>query len=344
MEMSSSHPSPEPSFSKFRDEAEEQERWIDGLISHPRNAWDLPIWSDDLEDPELQKNLRIFGRLVAGAIGLCKRAGLREPTPAEAAPLAARIGELQRRIVLPRDKPLTLSLLLGHRFALEQLLVELGDLTYLRTRAAELYMEPPGTIVTWAELYGKKPPPLFIDGSDHTDTKDPINTTRAMVGQLLAAKEAQDLPIRARRDMKTRVLVGSVLPVVFVAAVLFASVLVRHHVVLWETLAPPVVAAVTGAVLGRFLKLRDDVTRGAQVREFPALFFGQAVVGLVAGLFVSIAAPQLAILKLEDSRALAVLGFAAGFSEAFFLGLVSRVTGESKATTPGTADRSSKET
>jgi hypothetical protein len=323
-------PSPLPAFQMY---VEHQEQRIDALISPPGGGH-RSGWSKDLADPEFHKNIRIFGRLVVFAGGLVERLercrlGSAEPVP--------RLPELQRRVTLPEPALLTLPLLLQHRFSLELLLVELGDATYLRTRSAELYKEEPGTIVTWRQMYRDQPPPLFADDGQARD--DAIELTRSMLGQLLAAKEAQDLPVRARRELKRRVLLTTVLPSVMVVAALFGLALAGTDASAWRTLALPVAASVTGAVLGRLLHLRDEVSRGAQVREFLPLFFAQAVVGLVTGLFVFVAVDQLAIVNAGDPKRVATLAFVAGFSEAAFLGLVTKITGESRKP-PDRSDRS----
>jgi hypothetical protein len=324
-------------------EAEEQR--VRGLISCPRASWDDAIWSDDIEDPEFKKNLRIFARLIAEALALCARLGLRGADSGQQEELVSRIAELRRRLVLPDDVPLTLPTLLGHRFALELLLVEVGDETYIRTRAAELYAEPEGTIISWKQMYEKQKPPLLVDGTKASETAearaDRLSSTRMMVKQLLAAKEGQDFLARARRELKTRILVQTVLPGILVAAIVLAAVLVQDRVILWETLAPVLAASVAGAALGQFMKLRDEVSRGAQVREFVPLFFGQAMVGFLTGLFVAMAAAQLSILKLDDPKAMPALAFAAGFSEAAFVGLISKISGDSGVKPLGPADRSS---
>src|SRR5262245_24853923 len=115
--------------SDFQKVAEAEERRIYGLISCPRAQWNDPTWSDDIEDPEFQKNLRIVSRLIAQALELCARLGRRDDDRALRAELVAR---LRHRLVLPDDLPLTLPVLLGHRFGLELLRVELGDETYVR--------------------------------------------------------------------------------------------------------------------------------------------------------------------------------------------------------------------
>jgi len=309
----------------FLAEATCQESRIDELLT-ARRKQDVKaekIWSGDITDPEFKKNLRIFQSLIAGAVGLCARRK-------DDGMLVSRVAELTHRIRLPSDKPLTLSLLLTHRFALERVLAELGDETYLRTRAADLFAEPPGSNATWGTLFKSRPPlvpPLVVDGQQTPEGA--LDTTRAMVASLLAAKEAVDLPLRARRELKDRILQRYVLPFVFASAIVFFLAILLTRMLPLQTLAVSVTAAVTGAVLGRLLRLRDEVTRGSQVREFMSLFFAQVAVGLITGLFVSVAADQLRLLDMSTRNGLATISFVAGFSEAAFLGLVSKITGES---------------
>jgi hypothetical protein len=110
--------------------------------------------------------------------------------------------------------------LLGQRFELERLLVEIGDEEYLRTAAARFYNEGEGTIVTWKGLFPGDPPPLLADlirryatPSNATHIADgdssaeqsklgDMETTRRLLGVLIAAKEEADLPLRARRELK----------------------------------------------------------------------------------------------------------------------------------------------
>ncbi len=341
-------PEKEPQLAEFVKEAEKQELRIDGLISRPEDARNQAIWSDEIDDPESQKNLRTFKRLITEAIGLCERLR-RRPRPLRRASWS-RIEELRRRIVLPEDKPLTLPLLLDHRFALERLLVDLGDKTYLRTRAAELHEEREGTVVTWAGMYPNTTPPLFVTGgkaaegnkaADGGKRLEPtaVESTRAMLRQLLAAKEEVDRPIRARREMKRRMLLYRVVPVLALSAAIFGYAIACVGKLEPGMLPLAVTAAMTGAVLGQLMKLRDEVTRGAQVRDFFPLFVAQVAVGLVTGLFVSVAAKQLGILNVNDSKQLATLSFVAGFSEAAFLGLVTKIAGDSKPKAPAMADR-----
>lgn len=285
-------------------------------------------WSTEITDPEFKKNLRIYRRLIDGAVGLCQRARCRAMSsyPAQApplpppatAPLLCRIEELTERITLPKDVPLTLKVLLGWRFALEQLLVELADAEYLYPRAAELYAEGEGTVVTWRELFPGATP--WPDDELTANGAASFAKTRWRVGQLLAAKGAQDLPLRARRELKLRALY--LLLAVFVIAVGTFAVQIRLAAFPSSLLAMS--AGVTGAALGMLVKLRDELNRGAQIREFLPFSFAQLVIGATAGLVVCVlnATP---VINLGDDGGVAAFAFAAGFSEAAFLRLLGRI-------------------
>jgi len=318
---------------EFLAEASRQESRVEQLLADPRKGFTRAnvSWSADIDDPEFQKNLRIFHRLITGAVGLGERARYMDTGTVGAATtqLGCRLDELRRRIILPDDKPLTLTVLLGYRFALEQLLSELGDVPYLRARAAELYAEPASTHVTWRTMFEDKPP-LFVDGRQSPDLKEALEDTRAMVAQLLAAKEAQDLPGRARRDLKQRVLLHQALPLVAGVVALFGAAV---YLTLGRAIYLPVTAAVTGATLGRLISLRDEVSRGSQVREFMPLFLAQLAVGVITGLVVSLVT-NLPVINLGGPNGVAAFSFGAGLSEATFLRLVSKIAGEPNPAQP----------
>lgn len=328
-------------FQEFLDLAPAQEERADQLLAcpDPLLGWlrTRPrkhaegagvVWSDDITDPEFRKNPRIFRRLIAGAAGLCERGrsvvGHGSPTPTHDP--ACRIGELRRRITLPERVPLTLKVLLGHRFALEQLLIEVGDAEYLRSRAADLYHEPPSTYATWRTMYPGVAPPL-VDEKERGES-DAREATRRMLGRLLAAKEAEELPIRARRELKRRTLFQA-LPFVLLLSVAFALAIRSSGV---GIIFLPAAAGAIGAALGRLLKLRDELNRGSELREFMPFFLAQLLVGGTAGLLVSLV-NGLPVIDLGGPKAVGAVSFVAGFSEAAFLGLVSKIA-ESSGVTP----------
>lgn len=258
-------------------------------------------WTEDLGDPEFTKNLRTLHQLVGAAQRLRAKA-------------------LAARVALPGDRPLTLESLLAHRFEVERLLLQIGDEPYLRWRAAALYDEGEGTYVRWRDVFGEPPPLLVEDGEG-----DRVEATRRMLARLLAAKEAQDLPLRARRELRARV-VWQILPLILVATCLFAAALaiVEDDV---DAVLLAAAAGLVGATLGGLFQLRDEVTRGAQVREFTPFYAGQLLVGATAGLLVYAADSSGVFEIVGGASGVATLAFAVGFSEAAFLRLLARVGG-----------------
>jgi hypothetical protein len=111
--------------------AREQERRIDVLLAcpgrflgmfgrWPRHFKQAEVqfpWWPDVADPEFRKNLRIFRRLVSDASALCCRVGCQSPSNSRlqrsSSGVACRIGELEQRIQLPKDRWLTLEVLLS---------------------------------------------------------------------------------------------------------------------------------------------------------------------------------------------------------------------------------------
>ena len=264
-------------------------------------------WTQDLGDPEFTKNLRTLHLLGAAAGALCERSG-------------APAGELAARIALPRDRPLTLVSLLAHRFAVEQLLIARGDEPYLRLRAAAMYDEGEGTSIRWRGLFGG-PPPLLDPSAEGERTE----ATRLMLERLMAAKESQDLPLRSRRELKARA-VRMIMPLISATTLLFgvALAIVAGDV---ESVLLAGAAGLAGAALGGLLQLRDEVDRGAQVREFVPFYLGQLLIGVTAGLLVFAADDSTLVEVAGGAAGVATVAFAAGFSEAAFLRLLARVGG-----------------
>ena len=92
------------------------------------------------------------------------------------------------------------------------------------------------------------------------------------------------------------------------------------------------VAGALGGTLANLYKLRDEIGRGTELRAFKPILIAQPAVGAAAGLIVLliVASGLLGTTSGQsDGRwhSLTLLAFAAGFSEALFLGLVRRVAG-----------------
>ena len=90
-------------------------------------------------------------------------------------------------------------------------------------------------------------------------------------------------------------------------------------------------AGALGSTLSGVLRLRDQVLRMDELRAFKPAMIVQPLVGASAGalVFLLLASGALSIGELDPAAwpSPGVLGFAAGFSEPFFLGLVDRVAG-----------------
>jgi hypothetical protein len=152
---------------------------------------------------------------------------------------------------------------------------------------------------------------------------DDVERTRRLLAWLVAAKEAEDLPLRARRELKQHALLA-VLPIIVIATVLFGVAIGMVNEGENEFLLAAAAGA-AGAALGGLLRLRDEVNFGAQIREFVPFFLGEVVVGAAAGLLVFVVVQSGIVQVGGGTNGLAAFAFAVGFSEAAFLGLVARI-------------------
>jgi hypothetical protein len=311
-----------------------QRRLLERLLAHGRRETgeEPSLRSPDAGDTEFVKNLQIFLRLVVDADALALRAAHSlSGDAAQAAAVTARLPELRERITLPTEVPLTLELLLARRFELERLLIELGDRTYLAGRLADLYDEEPGTVSTWRSLYGDELPPLLPGGvTRHPETVPPagpteVEATRERLARLMHAKESQAQAVKARWALKRRVAAPTILVLLLAVAAFAAAVsgLAADDQALWAAAA----AGGAGAALGGLIRLRDEVTLGTQARQFWLFFVGQVLVGVAAGVLVFLIDDGGLVAVAGGPAGVAAVAFAVGFSEAAFVGLLTRLGG-----------------
>jgi hypothetical protein len=311
-----------------------QRRLIERLLVHGRRATgeEPSLRSPDAGDPEFVKNLQIFLRLVtdADALGVRAAHGL-SGDERQAAAVLERREELRERITLPTEVPLTLELLLARRFELERLLLELGDRTYLAGRLADVYDEQPGTVSTWRSLYGEELPALLPGGVTGRPPAGPppgqeeVEATRARLARLMRAKESQSHLVKARWALKRRVAAPTIL--VLLLAVAAFAVAVAGMVGDDEALRAATAAGAAGAALGGLIRLREQVTVGTQVRQFWLFFVGQVLIGAAAGVLTFLIDDGGLISVAGGSAGVAAVAFAVGFSEAAFVGLLTRLGG-----------------
>jgi hypothetical protein len=303
------------------------------LVGGRRDSGEEPsLRSPDARDAEFVKNLQIFLRLVVDADALHLRAAHNlTGDPAQAAAVNGRLEELRERITLPTDVPLTLELLLGRRFELERLLIELGDRTYLAGRLADVYDEQPGTVATWRSLYGDELPPLLPGGvTRHPEAAQPagaeeVEATRQRLARLMHVKESQAHLVKARWTLKQRVATPTILVLLLAVAAFTAAVarMAADDQALWSAAA----AGAAGAALGGLIRLRDEVTLGTQARQFWLFFVGQVLVGVAAGVLTFLVDDGGLVAVAGGSAGVAAVAFAVGFSEAAFVGLLARLGG-----------------
>jgi hypothetical protein len=311
-----------------------QRRLIERLLVHGRRATgeEPSLRSPDAGDPEFVKNLQIFLRLVtdADALGVRAAHGL-SGDERQAAAVLERREELRERITLPTEVPLTLELLLARRFELERLLLELGDRTYLAGRLADVYDEQPGTVSTWRSLYGEELPALLPGGVTGRPPAAPppgqeeVEATRARLARLMRAKESQSHLVKARWALKRQVAAPTIL--VLLLAVAAFALAVAGMVGDDQALRAATAAGAAGAALGGLIRLREQVTVGTQVRQFWLFFVGQVLIGAAAGVLTFLIDDGGLVSVAGGSAGVAAVGFAVGFSEAAFVGLLTRLGG-----------------
>ena len=99
----------------------------------------------------------------------------------------------------------------------------------------------------------------------------------------------------------------------------------------WRAFAVAALAGALGSTLSGVLRLRDQLLRMDELRAFKPAMLVQPLVGASAGalVFLLLASRALSVGSLDPAAwpSPGVLGFVAGFSEPFFLGLVDRVAG-----------------
>jgi hypothetical protein len=325
---------PVPASAELSEAVLGQRRLIERLLVHGRRSTgeEPSLRSPDAGDPEFVKNLQIFLRLVtdADALGVRAAHGL-SGDQRQAAAVQERREELRERITLPTEVPLTLELLLARRFELERLLLELGDRTYLAGRLADVYDEQSGTVSTWRSLYGDELPALLPGGVSGRPQAAPppgqeeVEATRARLARLMRAKESQSHLVKARWALKRQVAAPTIL--VLLLAVAAFAVAVAGMVSDDQALRAATAAGAAGAALGGLIRLRDEVTLGSQARQFWLFFVGQVLIGAAAGVLTFLIDDGGLISVAGGSAGVAAVAFAVGFSEAAFVGLLTRLGG-----------------
>ena len=284
-------------------------------------------------DPEYQKNLLIFRRLLGEAARLSHG-------------LTVDDDQVRLKAAMKQDEQVpALKVLLARRFQLERVLLEFADRAYLTGRLADLYNEGPGTYVTWKMMYGDALPALLDHdkavvcrhdvrsnaapagergpvGQEAVDCE--VERTRLQLKRLLQEKEAQTEVMRARQELVSQAIPKTIRAVGLMSAALAATSfwVLRDG----ELIVLALVAGGTGAALGGLIKLRDEVQWGTQARRFWPAFIAQILIGSIAGMLAFLVWRTGTVVVPGKEAGVAVLALALGFSEAAFISLLTRFT------------------
>ncbi len=194
------------------------------------------------------------------------------------------------------------------------------------------------SLLLWSDLYATH------DLPDSTGAWDP-ETSRRVIADLFEARRERYRLDRARARLKRTylLLLAPVLALLTLGFGLTVESLIPGADASRIVLLAAVAGALGGIVSGA-RRLRDEVGRIGQLRTFGPALIVQPVLGAMSGL-VLLTVLNSGLLKVDtgsDNWAnVGVLAFAAGFSEPFFIGVVSRITtlGDAPSREPSTTSR-----
>jgi hypothetical protein len=311
--------------SDFRGCALQRMAEIRELLSRP--GWKL--WKRPPLDPELRKTLARIDAAIDEALRLrsCNRLNGR---------VEARLADLLDF----QPSAIGLDAALELIDQIDQAMIETGDLRYLIMELESEYQLTGGTALTWDELYHQRLD-LIERASLLSRRKRRVSEARHRLAALRWARSDHYRRHRARQRMKKRYLwrIGAVLAVLLLA---MGFLLRRHQGVLLDDVLLTAFAGAVGATVSGTYKLRDELVRGSELREFSPAIVVQPLLGAAAALFVLLVleSGMVDFAGAEGWAKRGAVGFVAGFSEPFFLGVVQRVAGGSDEATT-TRDRPS---
>lgn len=235
-----------------------------------------------------------------------------------------RLNDRDQQFERVLQRPLTnrsLDTLIELVYALDELLIGAGDAELLRRRLCAERLPDGDTTALGAVQDALQALPATQDEADLEDTRQTLRTLYEM-------RRFRYRRLRARRRMKTAVLL-------LAGALLLALVVVLALGIEEAFDGSPnlvLLAGVAGALggtLANLLRLRDDLNSGTELRAFKPLLLAQPAVGATSGL-VLLLVMEGGFLGIADQANEArwatttMFGFAAGFSEAWFIGVVRR--------------------
>lgn len=264
-------------------------------------------------DPELR---RALGDLAERVTDL--RRLLDQQRPAWADAELRRLEHVEKKHLLHLDSAYALYNSLGH------VVLQIAPDAYVAVRGAgeALRRDDSGKRREW--------PPAVVEVIDHAQ-HGALDT--ALVREALLFRHEQYtrqvLHGQARRRTRSRLLLR-VVPVLVVLVAGFGVLIDRVVDTEPQMILLAAVAGALGATLSGIFKLRDVLKGLGEVRAFGVSMVIQPLIGAAFALFVVVVVDAgfagIALPPDDREAAFAFLGFLAGFSEPFALGIVQRVT------------------
>lgn len=230
---------------------------------------------------------------------------------------AGRLGGQEARLARLLEPSLadrSLDSLIETVYALDEALVAAGDPEFLRRRRGAELLED-GDETTLATIAAR-----LADGASVDQAAQQALLTLYEVRRFRYRRQ------RARRRMKTAVMLlagGILLALVLVLALAVGDALGGDP----DLALLSALAGALGGTLANLFKLRDELRRGTELRAFKPMLLAQPAVGAASGL-VLLLVVEGGFLGIRDEpgdagwAATTLLAFAAGLSEALFLGIV----------------------
>ena len=215
----------------------------------------------------------------------------------------------------------------------DQLLIEVGDVDFIFSLLESEHArgDTGTTVLTWRTLYGADEPESltqYLNGEDVSEKG--LAAARHGLAALSRTRLNQYLLYRARAKMKGRVLLWLAMALAVLVGLFALTIAIAESGSTWSDLLLAGVAGAVGATMSGTFKLRDQIVSLNALREFKAIAVVQPLLGAAAALFLLLVLESGLVQIGEgdlDWATLGAVGFVAGFSEPFFLGVVGRVAG-----------------
>ena len=249
--------------------------------------------------------------------------------------VADGINETDRRriqqLLAPAPATLTLDAALEIFDGLDRIVIEVGDAQNVcaAIEREHLWSQGSTTWLTWDRMYGESiPEAVAAYSAGQPVPRQQLDAARHRLLSFRRARSDDYQVHRARQTMRARnlsILAALLLPLV----VAFAWLLAANEIndVSGRGVGLIAVVGSLGAVMSGTIRARDRLVRGSDLRAFRSGLLAQVLIGAGSSLvlFVVLASGIIGAAGTDSLVGKAAVGFAAGFSEPFWLKTVERV-------------------